>query len=244
MSGRILVIDDDDDVRRVLRLMLENAGYTVSEIPDGRLAVAEAARLLPDLILIDWVMPDLDGLAATAQLKRDTRTAAIPVVMLSAKMNAADRVDALAAGVNDFAAKPFRSADVLEKVRRHIGERHATLVAAPLPGRRAGGAALDLDELIANADAAAARGENAASAATYSLAAEAASDIGDADQANKFLRLAGKMHLFEAEASSDPEVVHDAYRAAARFFLAAGNLALATRANASARAALAGRAQA
>jgi CheY-like chemotaxis protein len=189
-------------------------------------------------------MPDLDGLAATAQLKRDARTAAIPVVMLSAKMSAADRVDALAAGVNDFAAKPFRSVDVLEKVRFQIGERHATLLAAPPPGRAAGGGALDLDELIASAGAAAERAEHASAAAAYSLAAEAAADIGDPDQANKFLRLAGKMHICEAEASSDPAAVHDAYRAAARYFLAAGNLALATRANASARAALAGPARA
>jgi response regulator RpfG family c-di-GMP phosphodiesterase len=164
--------------------------------------------------------------------------------MLSAKMNAADRVDALAAGVNDFAAKPFRSVDVLEKVRRQIGERHATQLAAPPPGRSAGGAALDLDELIASAGSAAERGEHAYAAATFSLAAEAAADIGDQDQANRFLRLAGKMHLCEAEAGGDPASVHDAYRAAARYFLAAGNLALATRANASARAALAGRAQA
>lgn len=240
MNGHILIVDDDGDVRRVLRLLLENAAFTVSEIPDGRLAVAEATRLQPDLILIDWVMPELDGCAATAQLKGNPRTAAIPVVMLSAKLNAADKIDALAAGVSDFVDKPFRSADVLAKVRFHVsGGRAPQPAQTATPRSPARGPARDLDELRANADSAAARHEYEAAATAYSLAAEAAAAAGDAGGANALLRLAGKMSVLQAEASAEPNPRHDAYRAAARFFLAAGDLSLATHANAAARGALA-----
>lgn len=237
-GGHVLVVDDDPDVRRLVRLVLENAGFTVSEIPDGRLAVGAASRLRPDLILIDWVMADLDGCAATAQLKRDPQTAPIPVVMMSAKLNAADKIDALAAGVGDFVDKPFHAADLLAKVRHHVrrrrsGEAQAASATAPPPG-----AALELDDLTAAADGAAARKDYDAAAKSYSLAAEAAVGGGDSDLGNKLLRLAGKMRLLQAEACADPQSMHDAYRAAARFFLAAGNLSLATQANAAAKAAL------
>jgi DNA-binding response OmpR family regulator len=233
VNGHVLIVDDDDEIRRVLRVLLEDAGFRVSEVPDGRLAVAEAARLQPDLILIDWVMPELDGCAASAQLKRNPRTAGIPIVMLSAKTNAADKVDALAAGVGDFVEKPFRRADVLAKVRRYVHPRAPSLIPpAARPAR-------DPDELAARAFAAATRNEYGAAATEYSLAAEAAGLAGDPRGANAYLRLAGKMHLLEAEVSIEPAQRHHAYRAAARFFLAAGNRAAANEANASARAALA-----
>jgi DNA-binding response OmpR family regulator len=236
MNGHILIVDDDADVRRVLRLLLEDAGYTVSEIPDGRLAVAQAGRLRPDLILIDWVMPELDGCAATAQLKRNPETAEIPIVMLSAKLSAADKVDALAAGVAEFVDKPFHRIDVLAKVREQLELRRAPKPDAP-PAETAPGSRLDLDALTANAGAAATRKEYAAAAAAYSLAAETAGTAGDSETANTLLRLAGKMELLRAETSSAPLLVHDAYRAAARYLLAAGDFSLATKANAAAKAA-------
>ena len=234
MNGHILIVDDDADVRRVLRLLLEDAGYAVSEIPDGRLAVAQAGLLRPDVILIDWVMPELDGCAATAQLKHNPDTAGIPVVMLSAKLSAADKVDALAAGVSEFVDKPFHRIDVLAKVREQL-----ELCRAPRPDAppAAPGSRLDLDDLTANAATAAARKEYAAAATAYSLAAETAGTAGDLDSANTLLRLAGKMELLRAETNSAPLVVHDAYRAAARYFLAAGDFSLATKANAAAKAA-------
>jgi DNA-binding response OmpR family regulator len=239
MNARVLVVDDDADLRRFVRTLLENAGFTVAELSDGRAALAETIRLRPDLVLIDWVMPGLDGCAATAQLKRDPQTAHIPVIMMSGKLTAADRIDALAAGVGDFIDKPFHSGDLLATVRRHIRLHRAP---APLEPASAAppeaGVTLELDELTARADGAAGRREYEAAAAAYSLAAEAAAGSGDSDGANKLLRLAGKMRLLQAEASADPTVMHDAYRAAARFFLAAGNLSLATQANAAAKAAL------
>lgn len=236
MNGHILIVDDDSDVRRVLRLLLEDAGYAVSEIPDGRLAVAQAGRLRPDVILIDWVMPELDGRAATAQLKRNPETAEIPVVMLSAKLSAADKVDALAAGVDEFIDKPFHRIDVLAKVREQLELRRAMTGASR--AEAAPGSRPDLDALTANAGAASTRKEYAAAAAGYSRAAEAAGSAGDSDTANTLLRLAGKMELLRAETSAAPSVVHDAYRAAARYFLAAGESSLATKANAAAKAAV------
>jgi DNA-binding response OmpR family regulator len=239
MSGHVLLVDDDDDVRRVLRVLLVNAGFAVSEIPDGRLAVAEAARLQPDLILIDWVMPELDGCAATALLKRNAATAEIPVVMLSAKANAADKIDALAAGVSDFLDKPFRSADIVAKVQRFVDLRRAAAAAEAASPNAAPRVPLERDDLTGRGGAAAARKDYAGAATAYSLAAEAASAAGNAGEANECLRLAGQMHQLQAEASTDPARMHDGYRAAARFFLAAGERSLANQANAAAKAALA-----
>lgn len=105
---RILVIDDDDDVREVAALALETAGeYEIYTAENGRAGLAQALRTRPDLILLDVMMPELDGPATFRLLRQSETTSAIPVIFLTAKVQPADRRNLTALGANGLIAKPF-----------------------------------------------------------------------------------------------------------------------------------------
>ena len=118
MPARILIADDYDDNRELLRLMLESAGHDVRETRDGRECLAEIARDLPDVALLDLSMPVLDGWQVLAELRRDERTRSLPCVAVTAFASERDRERALAAGFDAFITKPFRSKDILEVIAR------------------------------------------------------------------------------------------------------------------------------
>jgi two-component system cell cycle response regulator DivK len=130
MPARILIAEDYDDNRELLRLMLESAGYAVSETRDGRELIEAALGDLPDLLLIDLSMPNLDGWATIRELRADARTRSLPCVAVTAFAADPDRERALAAGFDAYVTKPFRSADLLEAVAQ-------ILRAAPRDGRGA-----------------------------------------------------------------------------------------------------------
>jgi CheY-like chemotaxis protein len=117
---RILVVDDDDGIRAFVRHILQRDGATVSEAPNGALGVARARDDRPDLIVIDWMMPELDGLTAVSELRRDPRTAAIPIVMLSSRSEPGDEDAARSAGADEVLAKPFKPDDLLRSVERQL----------------------------------------------------------------------------------------------------------------------------
>ena len=118
MPARILIADDYDDNRELLRLMLESAGHDVRETRDGRECLAEIARDLPDVALLDLSMPTLDGWQVLTELRRDERTRRLPCVAVTAFAAERDRERALAAGFDAFISKPFRSKDILEVIAR------------------------------------------------------------------------------------------------------------------------------
>ena len=118
MPARILIADDYDDNRELLRLMLESAGHDVRETRDGSECLAEIARDLPDVALLDLSMPVLDGWQVLAELRRDGRTHRLPCVAVTAFASERDRERALAAGFDAFISKPFRSKDILEVIAR------------------------------------------------------------------------------------------------------------------------------
>ncbi len=120
--ARILIADDYDDNRELLRLMLEGAGYSVRETRDGRECVAAARAELPDLVLIDLSMPVLDGWATLNELRADERTRAIHCIAVTAFAAEQDRQGALDAGFDGYLAKPYRSKDLLDLVE-HILNR-------------------------------------------------------------------------------------------------------------------------
>jgi len=118
MPSTILIADDYDDNRELLRLMLAADGYRVREARDGRECVAEARAEAPDLALIDLSMPELDGWGALAELRADPQTRSIPCVAVTAFAAEQDRRRALDAGFDAYISKPFRSRDILELVGR------------------------------------------------------------------------------------------------------------------------------
>ena len=119
---RILIADDYDDNRELLRLMLEGAGYSVREARDGRECVAAAREELPDLALIDLSMPVLDGWATLGELRADERTRALHCIAVTAYAAEQDRLRALDAGFDAYLAKPYRSRDLLDLVETLLGQ--------------------------------------------------------------------------------------------------------------------------
>lgn len=123
----MLVADDNSDIRTLLATRLRTRGFDVTEAADGQTALELALESPPDVALLDWVMPGIQGHELCVKLKTDPRTAGVPVVMLTARGEEADRLLGLDLGADAYMTKPF-DIDELESTLR-------ILVAGGLPGR-------------------------------------------------------------------------------------------------------------
>jgi two-component system KDP operon response regulator KdpE len=110
----VLVIDDEVQIRRLLRLTLEGAGFRVREAEDGNLGLVEAATKRPDAIILDLGLPDLPGIEVLKRLREWSR---LPVLILSVRGQEADKIEALDAGADDFLSKPFGGGELLARLR-------------------------------------------------------------------------------------------------------------------------------
>jgi DNA-binding response OmpR family regulator len=119
---RILAVDDEPHILKLVSFSLSSKGFDVIEASDGLTAVEIAEREQPDLILLDVMMPVLDGYEACRRLKANPATHDIPVVMLSAKSQKAEQAIGLEAGAIDYICKPFTPKDLVEQVRGFLGE--------------------------------------------------------------------------------------------------------------------------
>ena len=118
-KGRILVVDDEEGIRILCRVNFELADYDVVEAADGAAALEAARTVAPDLILLDVMMPAMDGWEVLHRLKADEATRDIPVVMLTARTSETDQLKAWGAGVLDFVQKPF-DPKVLEELADRV----------------------------------------------------------------------------------------------------------------------------
>ncbi|MDR2850257.1 MAG: response regulator transcription factor [Verrucomicrobiota bacterium] len=114
---RILVVEDDPDIQALLRYHIEQHGYRADSVADGSLAADAARRMRPSLILLDLMLPGLDGLEVCRRLKSDPQTAAIPIIMVTARDEEADIVSGLELGAVDYICKPFRPREVMARIR-------------------------------------------------------------------------------------------------------------------------------
>ena len=121
MPSRVLIVDDEPEIGRLLGLILRGAGIEVAAVEGGRAALAHLAASATDLVLLDVIMPELDGFETLRRIRETPATATLPVLMLTASAGAADRARAESLGANDFIAKPFDPADVVERVRAGLG---------------------------------------------------------------------------------------------------------------------------
>ena len=121
MAKKILVVEDDTDNRRIVAKVLAVEGYEVIEATDGIEALAQARSQLPDMILMDLALPNMDGWEATRQLKGDPKTRSIPVVALTAFAMRGDEEQARAAGCDDYIPKPARPFTIREVVKKYAG---------------------------------------------------------------------------------------------------------------------------
>jgi two-component system phosphate regulon response regulator PhoB len=117
MMTTILVVDDEPDIREVIRFALESADYRVIEAGHAE----DARRLLatehPDLVLLDWMLPGRSGLELAQQLKQNSKTRAVPIIMVSARGDEQDRVKGLDTGADDYIAKPFSPREMVARVK-------------------------------------------------------------------------------------------------------------------------------
>lgn len=115
---RVLVVDDSPTERHAISEILRKAGFEVNTCDSGEEAVAQSKLLLPDLILMDVVMPGLNGFQATRVIARDEATKHIPVIICTTKNQETDKIWGLRQGARDYVVKPVLANDLLEKINR------------------------------------------------------------------------------------------------------------------------------
>lgn len=121
MPAKILIAEDDAAVRALIAVTLDSGRTQVLEVEDGTAALEVARSELPELIFLDWSMPGSSGIEVCRALRSDRRTAQIKVVMLTARSDDRDRVEALAEGADDYITKPFSPRQLLDKVIEVLG---------------------------------------------------------------------------------------------------------------------------
>lgn len=131
---RILVADDEPHIRQILRFTLERAGYQVFVAADGEEALRRAAELKPNLVLLDVMMPKVDGYEVCRKMREDFSLNQIPVIMLSARGEQRDRVAGLEGGANDYLVKPYSNEELLLRVRNVLDWNIRQKEANPLTG--------------------------------------------------------------------------------------------------------------
>jgi DNA-binding response OmpR family regulator len=113
---KVLVIDDEFDVLLLCRVNLSHAGLQVQEAKSGKAGLESALEDTPDAVVLDLMMPEMDGFEVLKRLREDERTRAIPVVILSARTGEADRARCVALGANDYLTKPFFPDELLDRL--------------------------------------------------------------------------------------------------------------------------------
>ena len=117
MRKRVLVVEDDTEMVDLLRFNLQKAGFAIATATDGIEALKKVRSLAPDLILLDLMLPELDGFSVCEILRQDPDTASIPIIMLTALSNELARMTGLASGANDCFSKPFSPRQLVSRVK-------------------------------------------------------------------------------------------------------------------------------
>lgn len=134
MSKKILVVDDEKHIVRLVQINLQKAGYEVTTAGNGREALESVDKEQPDLIVMDVMMPEMDGFAALQKLKEDPKTAEIPVIMLTAKAQDEDVFKGWKSGADLYLTKPFNPAELLTFVKRIFESQSAEKGAYEISG--------------------------------------------------------------------------------------------------------------
>jgi len=117
MAREVLVVEDEPDIRRLVVLHLEREGFRCRTATTGSDALREVKAAVPDLVVLDLMLPEVDGLEVCRRLRRDTSTAAVPIIMLTAKSDEVDRIVGLEIGADDYVGKPFSPKELVARVR-------------------------------------------------------------------------------------------------------------------------------
>ena len=138
---KVLVVDDEPEAVELVEFNLKQAGFDVVTAADGAEALQKARSLLPSLIVLDLMLPEVDGLEVCKMLRRDTATAAIPIIMVTAKAAEMDRILGLELGADDYITKPFSPRELVLRVKKVLQRGQAA--AEPVETLRFGDLVLD-----------------------------------------------------------------------------------------------------
>lgn len=133
-SYKILVVDDEEHIRKILKFKLEKHGYFVITAENGEVALQVVRRENPDLIILDLMMPKMDGFEVCRRIRRNFQTAQIPIIMLTAKSDMVDKIKGLAGGANDYLVKPYSNEELLLRVKNVLDWNRRQKDANPLTG--------------------------------------------------------------------------------------------------------------
>ncbi len=123
MTPSILVVEDEPAIRELLRVNLVDAGYEIRAAPDAESAQRQLQEALPTLLLLDWMLPGKSGLALAKELRGDARTRELPIIMLTARTDEADKVAGLEAWVDDYVTKPFSPRELKARIKAVLRRR-------------------------------------------------------------------------------------------------------------------------
>jgi two-component system phosphate regulon response regulator PhoB len=120
MATRILLVEDDPNIAILLQYNLEAAGYAVEHVSRGDTAEQRISELMPDLVLLDWILPGTSGIELCRRIRTRLRFDKLPIIMMTARTDRADQAYALKSGADDFVTKPFALSDILSRARALI----------------------------------------------------------------------------------------------------------------------------
>lgn len=123
MSSDILVVEDEPAIQELIAVNLEHAGHRVQRACNAAEAHAMIRHVLPDLIVLDWMLPDLAGTALARRLRADARSKDIPIIMLTARAQERDKVEGLESGADDYVTKPFSPKELLARIKAVLRRR-------------------------------------------------------------------------------------------------------------------------
>lgn len=141
MTAKILLIEDDPSLTELIKYNLENEGYSITIEMDGYKGLISAQTNTPHLILLDWMLPNLSGIEICRRIRRDKKTASIPIIMLTAKSEESDKIRGLDTGADDYITKPFSPKELISRIKAILRRIRPALSQKTL---EYGGIAMDL----------------------------------------------------------------------------------------------------
>jgi two-component system phosphate regulon response regulator PhoB len=117
MSQRILLVEDEPEVRQMTAFALSRAGFSVDEVPTAEAAIKRLAGVLPTLVLIDWMLPGMNGVELARRIRADQHTSELPMIMLTARGEEGDKLRGFELGIDDYVTKPFSPKELIARIR-------------------------------------------------------------------------------------------------------------------------------
>ena len=132
MPASVLVVEDEPAIQELIAINLEHAGHNVLRALDAEQATNMVKNVLPDLVLLDWMLPGQSGIAFAKRLREDERTRSIPIIMLTARGSETDKISGLEAGADDYVTKPFSPRELLARIKAVLRRRSPQLTDEPV----------------------------------------------------------------------------------------------------------------